>query len=106
MHSIYSNWVEAMATDDKEFFAALGLCTAQLRKDRGWTQQEHFAKRGSMPKWQQQMAAITPLPKAQRQWSAPAIARTTPAILGRYSIITLAANAWLAEQTMPARHAA
>ncbi|WP_454774736.1 IS701 family transposase [Janthinobacterium tructae] len=44
--------------------------------------------------------------ETQRQWSAPAIARTTPAILGLYSIITLAAKALLAGQTMPTRHAA
>ena len=25
MHSIHPHWVEAMATDDKEFFVALGL---------------------------------------------------------------------------------
>ena len=46
MHSIYPNWVETMATDDKEFFAALGLRIAQLRKDRGWTQQELATKLG------------------------------------------------------------
>ena len=44
--------------------------------------------------------------ETQRQWSAPAIARTTPAILGLYLIVTLAANALLAGQTMPTRHAA
>lgn len=44
--------------------------------------------------------------ETQRQWSAPAIARTTPAILGLYSIVTLAANELLAGQTMPTRHAA
>lgn len=39
--------------------------------------------------------------ETQRQWSAPAIARTTPAILGLYLIVLLAANALLAGQTMP-----
>lgn len=116
MHSIYPNWVETMATDDKEFFAALGLRIAQLRKDRGWTQQElatklgvaqqtlahyevarirlpastlpqmatlfavtvddlvghaqqrHAAKRGPMPKWQQQLEAIAQLPKTQQRF--------------------------------------
>lgn len=37
MHPIYPNWVETIAIDDKEFFPALGLRIAQLRKDRGWT---------------------------------------------------------------------
>ena len=44
--------------------------------------------------------------ETQRQWSAPAIARTTPAILGLYSIVTLVANELLAGQTMTVRHAA
>ena len=36
-----------MATsDDKEFFVALGLRIAQLRKERGWTQQELAEKLG------------------------------------------------------------
>lgn len=46
MHSIHPHWVEAMATDDKEFFVALGLRIAQLRKERGWTQQELADKLG------------------------------------------------------------
>ncbi len=44
--------------------------------------------------------------ETQRQWSAPAIARTTPAILALYSIVTLAANELLAGQAMTIRHAA
>jgi transcriptional regulator with XRE-family HTH domain len=40
MDSIRSNWVEIMATDDKEFFVALGQRIAQLRKERDWTQQQ------------------------------------------------------------------
>ena len=46
MYSINPHWVEAMATDDKDFFVALGLRIAQLRKDRGWTQQELADKLG------------------------------------------------------------
>ncbi len=34
------NWVDLMASDDREFFVALGQRIAQLRKERGWTQQE------------------------------------------------------------------
>jgi transcriptional regulator with XRE-family HTH domain len=44
MHSISRNWVESMATDDKEFCVALGQRIAQLRKERGWTQQEMAEK--------------------------------------------------------------
>ncbi|HXE04809.1 MAG TPA: helix-turn-helix domain-containing protein [Bryobacteraceae bacterium] len=46
MHSISTHWVETMAADDKEFFVALGLRIAQLRKERGWTQQELADKLG------------------------------------------------------------
>jgi transcriptional regulator with XRE-family HTH domain len=46
MQSICTRWVEIMATDDKEFFVALGLRIAQLRKERGWTQQELADKLG------------------------------------------------------------
>ncbi|MBC7455404.1 MAG: transposase [Massilia sp.] len=44
--------------------------------------------------------------ETQRQWSAPAIARTTPAILALYSIVTLAAKQLLEQQPMAIRHAA
>ena len=44
--------------------------------------------------------------ETQRQWSAPAIARTTPAILALYSIVTLAAKYLLEQQPMAIRHAA
>ena len=46
MPSTYSNWVEIMAADDKEFCVALGLRIAQLRKERGWTQLELAEKLG------------------------------------------------------------
>lgn len=117
MHSIHSNWVTIMATDDKDFFVALGLRIAQLRKERGWTQQEladklgiaqqtlaHYevariripastlpalatlfvtpiddlvghaqnaqrtGKRGPTPKWQQQIEAISALPKPKQRF--------------------------------------
>ncbi len=117
MQSICTKWVETMATDDKEFCVALGQRIAQLRKDRGWTQQElagklgvaqqtlaHYevarirmpastlpqlatlfattvdelvghaqqrhaaAKRGPLPKWQQQIEAIAQLPKTQQRF--------------------------------------
>ncbi|WP_426076886.1 hypothetical protein [Janthinobacterium sp. PSPC3-1] len=44
--------------------------------------------------------------ETQRQWSAQAISRTTPAILGLYSIVTLVANELLAGQAMMMRHSA
>jgi hypothetical protein len=44
--------------------------------------------------------------ETQRQWSAPAIARTTPAILALFSIVTLAAKHLLDQQPMAIRHAA
>lgn len=116
MHSIHPLWVENMAADDKEFFVALGQRIAQLRKERGWTQQElatrlgvaqqtmaHYevarirmpasalpqvatlfnttvdelvghsqhrqhAKRGPTPKWQQQIEAISQLPKTRQRF--------------------------------------
>jgi hypothetical protein len=44
--------------------------------------------------------------QTQRQWSAPAIARTTPAILALYSLVSLMAKDLLADQGMPVRQAA
>jgi transcriptional regulator with XRE-family HTH domain len=46
MPLICTHLVEIIATDDKEFFVALGLRIAQLRKERGWTQQELAEKLG------------------------------------------------------------
>ena len=46
MPSVRSNWIEIMATDDREFFVALGARIAQLRRERGWTQQELAEKLG------------------------------------------------------------
>ena len=46
MQSVRINWVEIMAMDDKEFFVALGQRIAQLRRERGWTQQELAEKLG------------------------------------------------------------
>lgn len=46
MQPVHSNWVEIMATDDREFFVALGQRIAQLRRERGWTQQELAEKLG------------------------------------------------------------
>lgn len=46
MHSICTHSVETMATDDKEFCVTLGQRIAQLRKERGWTQQELATKLG------------------------------------------------------------
>lgn len=44
--------------------------------------------------------------ETQRQWSAPAIARTTPAILALYSLVTLAAKHLLEQHPMAIRQAA
>jgi len=44
--------------------------------------------------------------ETQRQWSAPAIARTTPAILALFSIVTLAAKHLLEQKPIAIRHAA
>jgi hypothetical protein len=44
--------------------------------------------------------------ETQRQWSAPAIARTTPAILALFSIVTLTAKDLLEQQPPATRHAA
>lgn len=46
MHSAHHHWFENMAADDKDFFVALGQRMAQLRKERGWTQQELADKLG------------------------------------------------------------
>jgi transcriptional regulator with XRE-family HTH domain len=35
-----SNWIDSMASGDKEFFVALGKRVAQLRKERDLTQQQ------------------------------------------------------------------
>jgi len=44
--------------------------------------------------------------ETQRQWSAKAIARTTPALLGLFSLVTLLAHALLAHQPLIPRTAA
>lgn len=44
--------------------------------------------------------------ETQRQWSDLAIARTTPALLGLFSLVTLAARQFLGEETLPTRQAA
>jgi hypothetical protein len=44
--------------------------------------------------------------ETQRQWSDRAIARTTPALLGLFSWVTLAANILHADRTIPTRSAA
>jgi len=44
--------------------------------------------------------------ETQRQWSAKAIARTTPALLGLFSLITLLANALLTRHDLPIRSTA
>ncbi len=46
MQSTSIQWIDFMATDDKDFFVALGQRIAQLRKERGWTQQEMADKLG------------------------------------------------------------
>ena len=38
--------IEIMAANDKDFFVALGSRIAQLRRERGWTQQELAEKLG------------------------------------------------------------
>ena len=44
--------------------------------------------------------------ETQRQWSDPAIARTTPALLGLFSLVTLWAHELRAGQALPSRAAA
>jgi len=44
--------------------------------------------------------------ETQRQWSALAIVRTTPALLGLFSLVTLLAHQLLQRQELPARQAA
>lgn len=44
--------------------------------------------------------------ETQRQWAAPAIARTTPLLLGLYSLITLGAHQLLGAKPLPPRTAA
>ena len=44
--------------------------------------------------------------ETQRQWSHLAIARTTPALLGLFSLVTLAARQQIGDGTLPARQAA
>src|SRR2546426_12275539 len=44
--------------------------------------------------------------ETQRQWSDLAIARTTPALLGLFSVVTLLAHGLAAEEGLPMRQAA
>ncbi len=44
--------------------------------------------------------------ETQRQWSELAILRTTPALLGLFSLVTLFAHHLLQAQALPVRHAA
>lgn len=40
--------------------------------------------------------------ETQRQWSGPAVARTTPALLGLYTVVSLLGMRWYAEGALPA----
>ena len=44
--------------------------------------------------------------ETQRQWSEPAIARTTPALFGLFSLVTLFAHEWARGARLPLRQAA
>lgn len=44
--------------------------------------------------------------ETQRQWSDLAILRTTPALLGLFSLVTIFASQWLDGQPLPTRQAA
>ncbi|HEV2460834.1 MAG TPA: hypothetical protein VGS80_20980, partial [Ktedonobacterales bacterium] len=44
--------------------------------------------------------------ETQRQWTALAIARTTPALFGLFSLVTLLAHPALTDQTLPLWHTA
>jgi hypothetical protein len=44
--------------------------------------------------------------ETQRQWSPVAILRTTPALLGLFSVVTLLAHTWMPTAGGVARHAA
>ena len=44
--------------------------------------------------------------ETQRQWSEPAIKRTTPALFGLFSLVTLMAHEWLHGASLPLRQAA
>ena len=44
--------------------------------------------------------------ETQRQWSDKAIARTTPLLLGLYSLVTLLAYQWAENHLLPVREAA
>lgn len=44
--------------------------------------------------------------ETQRQWSDVALLRTTPALLGLFSLVTIFAHQWLGEQPFPVRQAA
>ncbi len=52
----------AISSVERQFFVMLGERIACLRKARG--------KRGRVPQWQQQFAAVARLPKSQQQFVA------------------------------------
>ncbi|MGI8550646.1 MAG: transposase [Dehalococcoidia bacterium] len=76
--------------------------------------QEHERRHKTLPVWGRQMIRQLRrwLPnrvlgvETQRQWADLAILRTTPALFGLFSLVTLAADALLAGQPMVVREAA
>jgi hypothetical protein len=66
----------------------------------GW-----FVRRWTLEVTFQEMRAHLGM-ETQRQWAPLAILRTTPALLGLFSLVTLVADQLLAGEHLPARHAA
>jgi hypothetical protein len=64
-----------------------------------------FVRRGQMEVTFEEARAHLGL-ETQRQWNSRAIARTTPAVLALYSLITVMARALLSTESMPVRRAA
>jgi hypothetical protein len=61
-----------------------------------------FVRRGQMEVTFEEARAHLGL-ETQRQWNSRAIARTTPAVLALYSLITVMARALLSTESMPVR---
>lgn len=102
MPAVPVRWV--VVRDPQKKFATQALLSTRLdagaEQILGW-----FVRRWQMEVTFEEVRAHLGV-ETQRQWSAKAIARTTPSLFGLYSLIALLAAQLLKQQPLPARRAA
>ena len=102
MPAVPIRWV--LVRDPQEKFSTQALLSTKLDAT---PQQilEWFVRRWQMEVTFEEARAHLGV-ETQRQWSDKAIARTTPCLLGLYSLVSLLAQGLLNEQSLPVRRAA